>query len=274
MSTKPSAVDILQVKENAKKYNLGELLDESAVYPKINNRWKQVRSRRQYRRILWIGLKSTYKDTVLVQAIAPHVKKRQAIHFMCAVVDHLKTEHKELIKYIDTSKRKPKRKRKNIIDLTERAEAAKNFRQIEKLIPKIDITRDLYTEPKKIIRDSDEFYKSFEWRYLRAFTIALHGNKCLKCGIKPERGKLHIDHIFPRSRYPELALKLTNTQPLCEECNVEKHTDVVDHRSMESRQKALDVTYKEEKEYKTIDDALEAAYEESLQALRAMGELF
>lgn len=30
---------------------------------------------------------------------------------------------------------------------------------------------------------------------------------------------MHVDHIKPFSRYPELAMKLSNLQLLCEDCN-------------------------------------------------------
>jgi len=33
---------------------------------------------------------------------------------------------------------------------------------------------------------------------------------------------IHVDHIKPRSRYPELSLEIENLQVLCEDCNMGK----------------------------------------------------
>ncbi|WP_207819329.1 HNH endonuclease signature motif containing protein [Parashewanella curva] len=46
---------------------------------------------------------------------------------------------------------------------------------------------------------------------------------CRDCGVTYESGApLHVGHIKPRSRYPELALELSNLQILCSECNIGK----------------------------------------------------
>ncbi len=67
------------------------------------------------------------------------------------------------------------------------------------------------------------FYKTKEWRILRYKALALHGRKCMCCGASPEDGIiLHVDHIKPRSRFPQLELDITNLQVLCEDCNLGK----------------------------------------------------
>ena len=63
------------------------------------------------------------------------------------------------------------------------------------------------------------FYESQQWRVLRYKALKLHGAKCQLCGAK---GTLHVDHIKPRSKYPELELRLDNLQVLCEQCNLGK----------------------------------------------------
>lgn len=77
-----------------------------------------------------------------------------------------------------------------------------------------------------------EFYLSDEWRAVRY--TALRGSRgvCELCGIGPAPGKpLHVDHIKPRSRYPELELALTNLQVLCVDCNLGKsNRDEIDWR--------------------------------------------
>lgn len=45
---------------------------------------------------------------------------------------------------------------------------------------------------------------------------------CLACGRKPPTVVLHVDHIKPRSKYPELELEISNLQVLCEDCNLGK----------------------------------------------------
>ncbi|WP_374684733.1 HNH endonuclease [Scandinavium hiltneri] len=46
--------------------------------------------------------------------------------------------------------------------------------------------------------------------------------KCVYCGRSRRDGvKLHVDHIKPRSKYPQLALEFSNFQVLCENCNPE-----------------------------------------------------
>jgi HNH endonuclease len=67
---------------------------------------------------------------------------------------------------------------------------------------------------------SGEFLKSYEWRTLRYQALKESNGRCQCCGARPTLdSSLHVDHIKPRRKYPELALVLTNLQVLCEECN-------------------------------------------------------
>ncbi len=71
--------------------------------------------------------------------------------------------------------------------------------------------------------DHRNFYRSKEWRELRYAAIEMHGRKCVACGRTPDdQIKIHVDHIKPRSKYPQLALEISNLQILCEECNMGK----------------------------------------------------
>jgi len=75
---------------------------------------------------------------------------------------------------------------------------------------------------------TDNFLKSWEWNELRYKALKLHGRKCQCCGAQPPEIVLHVDHIKPRSKFPELALDLDNLQVLCEWCNKgksNKHED-------------------------------------------------
>lgn len=79
------------------------------------------------------------------------------------------------------------------------------------------------------------FYESKEWRAVRYQALKLHGGKCQYCGNRPlKRSGLHVDHIKPRSKYPELELELSNLQVLCKDCNLGKsNIDQTDWRPQE-----------------------------------------
>lgn len=73
--------------------------------------------------------------------------------------------------------------------------------------------------PKKSL----SFYESDDWKRVRYQALVKHGAACQCCGATRSDGvKLHVDHIKPRSKYPELELKLDNLQILCEPCNMGK----------------------------------------------------
>jgi 5-methylcytosine-specific restriction endonuclease McrA len=77
-----------------------------------------------------------------------------------------------------------------------------------------------------------KFYETKEWRSLRYRALKLHGARCQCCGRSPPGVVLHVDHIKPRSKYPELELELSNLQILCEDCNLGKsNRDDTDWRS-------------------------------------------
>lgn len=72
---------------------------------------------------------------------------------------------------------------------------------------------------------SNAFYASWEWKQVRYESLQMHGRQCMCCGWTPEQGSkgyLCVDHIKPRSKFPELALDVSNTQVLCNSCNMGK----------------------------------------------------
>ena len=76
------------------------------------------------------------------------------------------------------------------------------------------------SKPKPINPASPAFLVSYEWRKLRMEALIKYGRKCMCCGSTPETGAvMNVDHIKPRKRYPELALKINNLQILCHDCN-------------------------------------------------------
>ena len=78
------------------------------------------------------------------------------------------------------------------------------------------------------------FYESREWRNLRYKVLKKHGAKCQCCGRSAKDGIIiHVDHIKPRSKFPELELNEDNLQILCEDCNLGKsNRDDTDWRAL------------------------------------------
>jgi 5-methylcytosine-specific restriction endonuclease McrA len=83
-------------------------------------------------------------------------------------------------------------------------------------------TRQLRRQDKKTSPPS--FYESDAWRNLRFAALRKYGFECMACGrSKRVHGVvIHVDHIKPRSKFPELELTLSNLQVLCEDCNLGK----------------------------------------------------
>lgn len=70
---------------------------------------------------------------------------------------------------------------------------------------------------------SGNFYSSDEWRQTRYHALLANDGRCECCGASKASGAvLHVDHIKPRSRFPEFALDLANLQVLCADCNIGK----------------------------------------------------
>ncbi len=71
---------------------------------------------------------------------------------------------------------------------------------------------------------SENFYTCKQWRELRAKALEKYECQCMMCGRSPKNDRvvLHVDHIKPKSKFPELALDINNLQILCACCNVGK----------------------------------------------------
>jgi len=80
-----------------------------------------------------------------------------------------------------------------------------------------------YCHKKLKTKGYSDFYTSTAWRQLRYLVLKNTEGRCCCCGASAKDGvQLHVDHIKPRSRYPELELSLDNMQVLCEDCNMGK----------------------------------------------------
>lgn len=75
---------------------------------------------------------------------------------------------------------------------------------------------------------SKRFEESKEWKELTIQAKHLYERACHKCGSKR---RLTVDHIKPKSRYPELSLDIDNLQILCWPCNkIKSYIDETDYR--------------------------------------------
>lgn len=111
------------------------------------------------------------------------------------------------------SKRGRKKKQKpkeSLIQLIERVDAIKR------------------KPPKRKMSRGEIFCSSDAWRQLSKRVIARYGAVCMKCSAT---NSICVDHIKPKSKYPELALNFDNLQVLCWPCNREKgNKDETDYR--------------------------------------------
>lgn len=100
--------------------------------------------------------------------------------------------------------------------------------------PKVVVTKfkKRKKKKKKTIVTGD-LYKSQEWRSIRYKVLRNNDGCCMLCGrSKALHGVvLHVDHIIPYSKRPDLALRYDNLQVLCEDCNLGKsNKDCTDWR--------------------------------------------
>lgn len=133
------------------------------------------------------------------------------------------------------------------IDLKAKSKRQKRAKAVEALEAKL-ATGNNWTSPaskqrsSRIDPNSPEFLESYEWRSLRMEVLAKYGPVCMCCGATREDGeKMHVDHIKPRRKRPDLALIFDNLQVLCGTCNHGKgNWDETDWRPIESHQKEFD----------------------------------
>ena len=77
--------------------------------------------------------------------------------------------------------------------------------------------------PAKGYSRDDGFYESRAWRTIRYEVLRDSGGTCGCCGATRSSGAvLHVDHIKPRYKFPDLSLVKSNLQVLCSDCNVGK----------------------------------------------------
>ena len=81
--------------------------------------------------------------------------------------------------------------------------------------------RAKYAEERKANGGEASFYDSNKWQRLRYQVLLESDGRCKLCGRSTrEHGVImHVDHIKPRSRFPNLSMVKSNLQVLCEDCN-------------------------------------------------------
>lgn len=96
------------------------------------------------------------------------------------------------------------------------------------ILPKVNThlnarLEELARERQRKIDETNTFYASSEWRLVREQVIQDQGRVCQECGSRIITDyDLTVDHIKPRSKFPEFALDKSNLQVLCRRCNSAK----------------------------------------------------
>lgn len=104
-----------------------------------------------------------------------------------------------------------KRKRKS------KSRRRQKIKKINEVLKKNDNPLSLNTT--KNYREKG-FYSTKDWLKLRFAVLVKYGRTCMLC--KETEGPMHVDHIIPKSRAPQLALAMSNLQVLCRACNIGK----------------------------------------------------
>jgi hypothetical protein len=87
----------------------------------------------------------------------------------------------------------------------------------------------LLQERKTAIEEAERFYSSLEWKILREKVVTGKGRICVICYKFIRRDfNLTVDHIKPRSKFPQLSLDIENLQVMCRSCNSSKGDRLAD----------------------------------------------
>lgn len=62
---------------------------------------------------------------------------------------------------------------------------------------------------------------STNWQRARREALRRYGHKCSECGTS--EGQMHVDHVRPWAKFPELRYDLENLRMLCSSCHAAKH---------------------------------------------------
>lgn len=155
-------------------------------------------------------------ESVIYRFCSPECEKSQTIENERKAESKKKEaiEKKKIIKFRKSNKDKKK---------IERIFGSK--RTLKKEIRRLRAELELLKKSKV----KSDFYESDQWRMLRFKALKELGRRCCLCGTIS--GEMHVDHIKPRSKFPELELEFSNLQILCRSCNLGKgNRDTTDFR--------------------------------------------
>lgn len=78
-------------------------------------------------------------------------------------------------------------------------------------------------KPHEDYKRDPDFYGTRQWKELRYMALKNNGARCQCCGASAADGEvMHVDHIEPIYKRPDLKLDLDNLQILCSSCNLGK----------------------------------------------------
>lgn len=114
----------------------------------------------------------------------------------------------------------PMTKKKKVRKLVRKNRRREAIRLLQK--ENAELKKVLKKNPVQVMPSASKlgFYESDAWRQLRYKVIKANGRKCQACGTVNKQ--IHVDHIKPRSKFPELELTFSNLQVLCIDCNLGK----------------------------------------------------
>lgn len=172
---------------------------------------------------------------------------RNKINRIDKKIEKLKTESDK--KQLKQQLKEPQKKNKKKIEyydgiIIKQKQTNKTKKQpIKHLEQKINVSINVDIKPIGYNQNSkkseeinkDNFYDTWAWKDIRYQALHKCGRRCMSCGASPLKDNkvvLHVDHIKPFRKYPELALDINNLQVLCEDCNMGKgYWDETDFRT-------------------------------------------
>jgi len=133
-------------------------------------------------------------------------KKPVFIYYPLAVHPYYKDESFDII--LNNLLEKKRKMREDTLIVSEPNKEEKN-----ELYRTVTCGEEMYS------KNEESFYNCEEWKTLRNKVFQKYPPLCMRCSNK---NNLEVDHVKPRSKYPELELELSNLQILCRDCNLLK----------------------------------------------------
>lgn len=171
-------------------------------------------------------------DVVSIHDLIEEAKQKKLLN---------RDENKQLKQQLKEPQKKNKKKIEYydgiIIKQKQTKQPIKHLKQKINVSVNVDIKPVGYNQKSKKSEEinTDNFYDTWAWKDIRYQALHKCGRRCMSCGASPLRDNkvvLHVDHIKPFRKYPELALDINNLQVLCEDCNMGKgYWDETDFRT-------------------------------------------